>query len=420
MPEPRNRRNPESKARHNTDPVPLGHHERRVWESAPGASGGRTTRRGGAYQAFIPATIAERRFGLDDGAVAAVSSATAALAQLNASRPRLASLEALAGNLLRSESAASSRIEGLAVSHKRLARAAYAGPANLAGDNRAAEVLGNVEAMKRAIELGSAAGSFGLAEIEDIHRTLLRFTQDRAIAGVIRSEQNWIGGNDHNPVGAAYVPPPPERVRDLLVDLGRFAERNDVAPIAQAAIAHAQFENIHPFADGNGRVGRALIHAILRRRGAAVSYVPPISLVLAAEKRNYIAGFAAFSSGDVSSWCEAFAAATERAVGEAQRMSLEIEERQAAWLDRLGNPRKDASVRRLVRELPAQPVIDVAAGRRLTGTSHVAVQAALRQLEEAGVLQRLDERSWGRVWECGELFELVESFERAALAGAAG
>ena len=81
------------------------------------------------------------------------------------------------------------------------------------------------------------------------HR-LLRFTADAAIAGVIRERQYWIGGNDYNPIGASYVPPPPEHVGALLKDLCAFVNRNDVAPVAQAAIAHAQFETIHPFADG--------------------------------------------------------------------------------------------------------------------------------------------------------------------------
>lgn len=390
---------------------PLGHRERRIWEPDPGAAGGRRRRRGGPYEAFIPAKIADRGFALDDDAVAAIASATRALAGLNASEPRLASLNALASNLLRSESAASSRMEGLAISHKRLARAAYAETSKRARDGNAAEVLGNVEAMKHAIELGAGSKTISVAGIQEIHCTLLRFTSDRHIAGVVREQQNWIGGNDYNPIGAVYVPPPPACVKPLLEDYSRFLAREDLAPIAQAAIAHAQFENIHPFADGNGRVGRALIHTVLRRRGETTVYVPPISLALAAVPKAYVAGFGAFSAGDVSRWCELFANATERAAQEAEHMSSEIEDRQKAWLELLGNPRRDAAVRQLVSGLPEQPVIDVAAGQRITGKSHVAVQSALRQLEGVGILHKLNERKWGRVWECDELLQLVEDFE---------
>ena len=396
----------------NSSQAPLGHHEKRTWAPDPGASG-RRGRRGGPYEVFIPDPIAKRSFALSDEAVAAVSSAAKALSRMNESTSGLTSLNALASNLLRSESAASSRIEGLAISQKRLARAAYRGADRPGADLRAAEVLGNVEAMKRAIEFGAGAKPFAVDDIREIHRALLRFTADRGIAGVVRTEQNWIGGNDYNPIGAAYVPPPPEQVVPLLEDLSRFIGRDDLAPIVQAAVAHAQFENIHPFADGNGRVGRALIYTIFRRRGETPNYIPPISLVLASEMKAYVAGFGVFSAGDVSSWCEMFADATERAANRAEAMAAEIEAKQAEWIKRLDNPRKDAAIRQLVGALPEQPVIDIAAGQRLTGKSHVAVQNAVRQLEEAGILRRLDERKWGRVWECDELLDLVDEFEQA-------
>ena len=181
--------------------------------------------------------------------------------------------------------------------------------------------------------------------------------------------------------------------------------------MAQAAIAHAQFENIHPFVDGNGRVGRALIHSILRRREETLNYVPPISLVLEAAPKSYVAGFGAYSRGDVSGWCATFAGATERAAREAESLASAIESLQEEWLARLGRPRSDAATRQLVSALPGRPVIDVAAGRQLTGKSHVAVQAALKQLEEAGILAPLSEKRWGRAWECRELFDLIEDFE---------
>ncbi len=388
----------------------LGSYEDRSWEPDPGAYGGRGQRVGGRYRVFVPAPIAARDFSLDDAAVAAVTAATRALAHLDASRPGVESLSAIAGSLLRSESAASSRIEGLAISQRRLARAAYRGAASR--DNTAAEILGNVDAMERAIEIGARGSGFEIADLCEIHRSLLRHTVDRKIAGVVREAQNWIGGNDFNPIGAAYVPPPPEAVAALLEDLCRFIRREDLAPVAQAAIAHAQFENIHPFVDGNGRVGRALIHSILRRREETLNYVSPISLVLEATPKSYVAGFGAYSRGDVSGWCATFAWATERAAREAETLASAIESLQEEWLARLGHPRSDAATRQLVSALPGRPVIDVAAGRQLTGKSHVAVQAALKQLEEAGILAPLSEKRWGRAWECRELFDLVEDFER--------
>jgi len=390
----------------------MGLYEERLWPANPGAYG-RAGRLGGRYRAFTPDPISGQSFLIDGEAGAFLNDAAKALAHLEQSPTRVATLGAVAQNLLRSESVASSRIEGVVISHKRLARTAQRGTGKRRGDNRAAAVLGNVEAMKRAIAIGEQGKPFEVDDLLDIHRLLLRFTEDRQIAGVIRATQNWIGGNDYNPVDAVYVPPPPEHLAELLSDLCDFINRDDLPPIAQAAIAHAQFETIHPFADGNGRAGRALIYAVLRKRGEIPTYVPPISLVLGARPKSYIAGLSDYREGEVQRWCGSFFHAAARAAGEAERFAQAIEELQERWLERLGGLRKDAAARQLVSALPEQPVIDITAAQGLTGRSHVAVGRAMQQLEDARVLHRLNERKWGRVWECDELLELVEDFERS-------
>jgi Fic family protein len=361
----------------------------------------------------VPDAIAGRSFPLDDDATATLHEATKSLERLQHAPTRIATLGAVAQNLLRSESVASSRIEGVLISHKRLARAAQQGPGRQRRDGRAAAVLGNVEAMRRAIELGAEARPLGVADLREIHRLLLRLTEDRKIAGVVRTAQNWIGGNEFNPLDAAFVPPPPEEVPDLLDDLCRFAERDDLPPIVQAAIAHAQFETIHPFGDGNGRTGRALVYAILRRRGEISTYIPPISLVLVGTPRAYIAGLTAYRAGDVSAWCDSFAAATARGAAEAERLAGSIEALGEKWLDRAGAPREGSAARRLIGALPEEPVLDVASAERLSERSRVAAAKALARLEEAGIVRRLNERKWGRLWECDELLELIEDFEES-------
>lgn len=391
----------------------FGHYERRQWY--PNRSGpSHKQRRGGFYETFVPVSIATRSFQLDDEAVATIAEATKALSDLNGSSPRLASITALASNLIRSEAVASSRLEGLVLSHKRLARAAYAGDGRRSGDRRAAEILANVSAMEQAVVLGTRAAPIGVSDIQDIHRTLLRFTWDE-IAGVIRDRQNWIGGSNYHPLDAAFVPPAPERVAPLMEDLCEFINREDLAPVVQAAIAHAQFETIHPFADGNGRVGRALVYTILRRRHESPRYIPPISLVLASEPKDYIGGLVDYCDGRISDWCTLFAAATQNAAVQAGEFSDRIEALQQGWIERLGNPRRGSAVRQLIASLPAQPVIDVPAGQRLTSKSHTTVGAALAELEAAGILRRLNQRKWGRLWECDELLELVSGFERQLL-----
>ena len=391
--------------------VPLGHRETRMWPADPGAYGGRKARRGGRYEVFIPDPIHGRDFALDGEAVAAVAEATRALQHLDQTPLRVATLSALARNLLRSESVASSRIEGVNISHKRLARAAYQADKGQR-DHRAAEVLGNVEAMERAIELGTDTAPIKVADIEDIHRTLLRFTVDANIAGVIRKQQNWIGGHDYNPIGASYVPPPPEHVRPLLKDLCAFVNRDNVAPVAQAAIAHAQFETIHPFADGNGRVGRALIHVVLRRRGLAPRYVPPVSLVLATDAKAYVAGLVAFREDRAADWILLFSQAIERAAAKASELALRLADLQEKWRERAGRPRRHSSAEALIVELPAQPIVTVATAQKFLGRSKQAVNEAIAVLAEKGVLHAITRAKRNRAWEARDLFDLINDVER--------
>lgn len=390
----------------------FGHYVERVWESNP-AGQGRRARRAGTYRAFVPDPIGERDFLLDAAASTALNEATKALERLQHFPSRVATLEAVAQNLLRSESVASSRIEDLLVSHKRLARAGHLDRGKHRRDSRTAKVLGNVEAMRRAIEIGSRS-AIVVDDLLEIHRLLLGHTAERGIAGVVRTTQNWIGGNHFNPLEAAFVPPPPEHVAELLEDLCRFIGRDDLPPVVQAAVAHAQFETIHPFADGNGRTGRALIYAVLRRRGEVIRYIPPISLVLAAGPATYIDGLGAYREGRSSEWCELFAEQAARAAREAERLAEEIESLEEEWLRRAGRPRSDSAARLLIAALPERPVLDSAIGQQMTGRSHVAVNKALRQLEDLGILRPLNERKWGRAWECDELLDLVEDFEESA------
>src|SRR5205814_1612587 len=176
--------------------------------------------------------------------------------------PKLVNLEALARLLLRAEAVASSRIEGLEIGAGRLARFQAAKELDEPVTDLTAEaVLGNIEAMELAVRDLAVKPRLEVDDVLAMHRALMRHTPAPESGGSIRNVQNWIGGNDYNPCGAEFVPPPPEFVPDLLVDLVAYLNSDEYSPLVQAAIAHAQFETIHPFADGNGRVGRALIHA---------------------------------------------------------------------------------------------------------------------------------------------------------------
>jgi fido (protein-threonine AMPylation protein) len=125
------------------------------------------------------------------------------------------------------------------------------------------------DAMVYGVERIGEGDEITVQVLQEIHRRLLAGTRLQAHGGSFRQVQNWIGGSGHNPCSADYVPPPPEFVPELMEDLCAFCNADDLPAVAQAAIAHAQFETIHPFVDGNGRTGRAIIHLVLRRRGPA-------------------------------------------------------------------------------------------------------------------------------------------------------
>jgi Fic family protein len=266
--------------------------------------------------------------------------------------------------------------------------------------------------MERAIALASEPRPLTRDDIVAIHRTLFEGTVDEPLAGVVRQEQNWIGGSAYSPAGAAFVPPPHEYVEELLDDLAAFLNLDDLPVTLQAAIAHAQFEAIHPFLDGNGRTGRCLIHVIYRRRGLATTVVPPISLVLATHHRLYVGGLDAYCFYDLKDWLLLFAASTVKAVDRAHDLAARVDVLREGWLERIGRPRSHASSRALLDQLAAEPVLTVARAAELAGVSETAAARALESLERAGVLTRPSQQRWGRRWEAPEVFDLLDAFER--------
>jgi len=360
---------------------------------------------------FVPDPIVDWDPTLTASTAALIAEADAEVREFDRQAPDVQGLDGLARQLLRQESVGSSRIENLIVGQRRLARAAV-GANGATHDATADLVIGNVRAMQRAIRLAVEPRPLTRDDIVAIHRTLLEGTIDEPIAGVVREEQNWIGRSSLSPAGAAFIPPPPEYVEELLDDLAAFLNLDDLPVTLQAAIAHAQFEAIHPFLDGNGRVGRCLIHVIYRRRGLAETVVPPISLVLATHARDYVSGLDAYCYGDLKDWLLLFAACTVKAVDRAYDLAFRVDALREAWLSRLGQPRSHASSRALLDQLAAEPVLTVARAAELAGVSETAAARALVALERAGVLTRPSQQRWGRRWEAPEVFELLEAFER--------
>ena len=390
-----------------------GRYEHRVWQWNPSIYAPSKYRGGCEYEAFVPKRIAELEPDLPGAVAGVVSDAEAAIAELN--RGARLELQPLARLLLRTESVASSKVEGMQVETRTLARAEAKQEVGRSIGAEAAEILANIDAMQLAIERAVAADAIAYDDLLDIHRRLLaRVPNASAMAGKFRQVQNWIGGNDYNPCAADFVPPPPEEIPSLLDDLCRFANDATLPPLVQAAIAHAQFETIHPFEDGNGRTGRALVQVILRRRGLAPAFVPPISVALARDKGMYIRGLTNFREGLISRWIEVFAAATAQAATLATRYVASVERLQETWREQVrsrSNPRSDAAVWDLIKVLPAHPIITVAIGVAATGRTKPAVSNGISELQNADVLTLLTTSPRNRAWEASGLLDLIEELE---------
>ncbi len=392
-----------------------GRYERRTWEARPELTQAPPRyRRACEYEIFLPEPLEADVYDLPGELATVVSEAEVAISQLNNFAPPLAPLAlALARLLLRTESVASSKVEGLQVDAKQLARAEVRGDIGRKASAEALEILANVDAMQFAIEETASVGRITPYEIVAVHRVLMERSHPR-IAGRPRAKQNWVGGNDYNPCGADFVPPPPEMVDALLAELCRFCERKDVPALVQASLVHAQFETIHPFDDGNGRTGRALVQVILTRRGLAPAYVPPISVVLARDRKRYIKGLTAYRDDRALEWIEVFSLAATEASELAGRCLERVTELQEEWRARLRdkvNPRSDAAAWALIEVLPGHPVVTLPVGVAASGKSKPAVNRAIPDLVKAEVLRPLSESQRHRAWEASELLDLIVDLE---------
>ena len=383
----------------------------------------RADRGGGTYHAYLPDLLDGWNLDLPGDLAADIADAEAAIQRLDDPGAGLVSLDGLARYLLRAESVASSRIEGVHVSARRLlqAEAAIADGGEQA-DRMAAEVLSNIRATETAIDIGSGDLPLDLPMLLEIHNVLMQGSPDPGVGGRLRDQQNWIGGSNFNPLRAEFIPPPPDRLQALLDDLCLYIDGDQHSPVTQAALAHAQFETIHPFMDGNGRTGRALIPMVLRRRGLTGRSVPPISLVLAGRSRDYVAGLTAFRHTSQSDsrersvaaheWLRTFASATIAACAEARRFGDRIEELHADWRTRLGRIRSDSSAIALLAVLPGVPVLTVETARRLIDRSWVRTNDGVGRLVEAGILtQRNTGRRRDRIFEAPDVVAMFTAFE---------
>ena len=317
-----------------------------------------------------------------------------------------AHLGSLSTLLLRAESVASSKIEHVEASIDDYARAMHGIRANSSATSMVAstraldDLIGSVEGGEPPITRDN---------ILQAHRILMADDPvERRYAGKVRDMQNWIGGSDHSPRGALYVPPPPRTVDGYLTDLLEFANRQDVNVLAQAAIAHAQFESIHPFTDGNGRIGRALVNTILRRRGTTRRVVVPLASALVARREDYFGTLSAYRSGNAGPIIAAFSAASLIASSEARVTAERLAVLPEQWRDQAGRPRAGSAAAKLLSRLLEEPVFSAEDAEARIGGATSSVYAAIARLHEAEIIRPLTNRTRNQIWVAAALADELD------------
>jgi len=389
---------------------PLGHREGTWHVPDDGLASRQTRRRGsGTYQAAVPARLAELRLSIPGEIAADVADAEAALGRLDAHAATTlgsdhAGIGPMSSILLRTESAFSSQIEDLTVGARQLALAEL----EESSSANARLVIGNVRAMEAALDLASR---LDLDAVLAMQAALLSADPThRREAGRLRIRLVWIGRHGSSPLGAVHVAPEAEDVPAAMEDLLAFIAREDLPILLQAAIAHAQFETIHPFTDGNGRTGRALVHAMVHGKGLVTRTTAPISAGLLTDVEGYTHALTAYRAGDAAPIVEQFARAARYGAVTGRALVDDLAAVLAASRERLAGLRPQASGWSLLPLLVGQPIVNAAYVREVLSTNAVTAQRALAQLSEAGVLTERTGRSRGRVWQHDGILRVLDDY----------
>lgn len=352
------------------------------------------------YRAAVPLKIANRRVDLTGEAEALAAEATAEISRFDGEiGSDLAPFGAL---LLRSESAASSQIENLTASAKAVLLAE-------AGDTsrvNASLIAANTDAMQAALAMSDRIDGDSIIAMQS---ALLGSSNPRLV-GAFRSEQVWIGGRASSPHGASFVPPHHDQVPEAIDDLVHFFHRTDVPPFVLAMIGHAQFETIHPFPDGNGRTGRALIHAILRWTRVTTRVTVPVSAGLLSDTGAYFSALDAYRAGDLDPIITIAADATFHALANARLLASEVSHIRTEWSEQLAGTRADSVAWQVLGILHASPVIDAKLIVDRFGVSAPTASDAINRLTEQGIVVRANAGPRNRKWIAPRIPEALDRF----------
>jgi len=361
----------------------------------------------GTYHPAVPADIADLVLDLSPSVIADAEHASNEIARFDAELG--GEIAPFAAVLLRSESAASSQIENLTASARAIAEAELPGGR---GKRNAEMVVANTAAMQAAVALSDKVDANAILAM---HRALM-VNEPRHTPGAFRAEPVWIGGGS-TPVGATFVGPRHALIPGAIDDLIAFAQRNDVPTLAQIAVAHAQFETIHPFTDGNGRTGRALVQAMLRNKGLTRKVTVPVSAGLLADTDAYFAALTSYRAGAAAPIVDRFSQATVLAIANGRQLVADIRDIRDNW-NSVIRARSDSAVWKVADLLTRRPVVNAALLAQELGIESTNAHRYLNPLAEAGILVETNSGPRSRVWRSAEVLAALDAFaERAGRRG---
>lgn len=349
------------------------------------------------YRASVPLMIAQRSLSMPQDLLVRIADLSAAIARFD--RAQAARGYDLPALLLRSESSASSQIENLTSSVRNVALAELTDsiPKN------AQLIAGNVAAMKAALKHN---GALTLDAILNMQAILVN-RAGQTFGGALREEQVWIGGSSFSPHGAQYVPPSFERLPSYMDDLLAFSRRDDMNPIIKGAVFHAQFETVHPFIDGNGRTGRALLHVILRRDGLLGESTLPVSAGLLHNIDRYMEALTQYQEGDPTAVVEQLVDALELACVIGERLAARIDSVIASWNSSF-KERAGSSIYALPAILVEQPVVNRSYLVEKLGISERACSNLIDRAEDYGILRPVGSGKRAAFYQAEDLLEILD------------
>jgi Fic family protein len=366
----------------------------------------------GDYESTVPVALAGITPELSPDLAADAEDAAAALTRFDsyaraALGPDSPTLGPMASILLRTESASSSQIENLTVGARQLALAEI----DQSTSTNAQTVVANVRAMRAALDL---ADRLDAESILTMHRELISGQagwEERA--GRFRDTLVWVGSSSISPRGATHVGPQPGLVVPAITDLVAFMRREDLPVVLHVALAHAQFETIHPFTDGNGRTGRALVHAMLRAKGVTRYTTAPVSAGLLVDTQGYFDALNAYRAGDAGPIVAQFARASRYAATAGTRLVDDLAEQVAESRERLSGLRRQAAAWKVLPHLVAHPVVNARFLTGRLGLNDTTAQRALTQLADAGVVSERTGMRRNRVWQHDGVLDVLDLFTQA-------